>query len=81
MQRTKIKLVRGYGVVGMERTAIFFFVFLQPHLQHMDIPGWARGQIRATAVPYAAACSNTGSLTYQGRAGIEPESSETTLGP
>ena len=39
MQRTKIKLVRGYGVVGMERTAIFFFVFLQPHLQHMDIPG------------------------------------------
>ena len=67
----------------------YFFFFLRPHLQHMEVPGLGiesklplrptpqsqRHGIWAASVIYAAACSNAGSLTHRVRPGIKPASS------
>ena len=67
----------------------FFFFFLQPHPQHMEVPRLGLNQncscqsvpqlqphqIWATNAAYLAACSNVGSLTPWLRSGIQPASS------
>ena len=64
---------------------IFFFFFLQPHLQHTDTPGLGvnselqlsptpqpeQHHIQATSATYVTACSNTWSLTHWARPGIK----------
>ena len=50
------------------------FVFLGPHLQHMEVPQ-ARGRIGAAAAGQHHSHSNAGSLNHWARPGIEPTSS------
>ena len=68
------------------RRLFFFFVFLQPHLQHMEVPRLGVEQscscqptpqrwIWATFVTYTTACGNDGSLTHWVRPWFEPTSS------
>ena len=72
----------------------FFFLFLWPCLQHMEVPPTKSGiraaaeayttprqyWILATSVTYATACGNSRSLTHWTRPGLEPISSEETSG-
>ena len=48
----------------------YFFVFLGPHLQHMEIP-----RIQAASATNTAVHGNSGSLTHWARRGIIPASS------
>ena len=65
----------------------FFFVFLEPHAWHMEVPRlkgscshWPmpkpqQRQIWVSSATYTTAYSNAGSLTHWTRPGIEPASS------
>ena len=66
--------------------SFFFFVFLGPHLQHMDqelnrscgcppTPQPQQLRIRATSTTYTTAHSSAGSITHWASPGIEPVSS------
>ena len=60
--------------IALNFPQLCFFVFLGPHLQHMEVPGLGvesrlqvrptpqlrQHQIQATSVTYAAACGNNG---------------------
>ena len=68
----------------------FFFVFLGPHPQHMEVPRLGvqselscrptpqpqQCRIQVTSLTCAAACGNARSLTHSVRPGIEPASSQ-----
>ena len=41
----------------------FLFFFLQPHLQHMEVPRLGV-ELELLLLVYAASCGNTGSLTH-----------------
>ena len=68
----------------------FFFLFLWPHLQHMEVPrlgNWSCSHrptpqpqqcgFQAESATYTTAHSNAGSLTHWAGPGIEPASSWT----
>ena len=77
--------VNGFFVICFLFVCLFF-LFLLPHLWHMDDPGLGLNQscscqpipqpqyhqIWAASVIYTAACSNAGSLTHWMRPGIKP---------
>ena len=91
-------LLKSYSIFFLQNLSFFFFclfVFLGPHLQHMEVPrlrgsNWScscwpmpepqqRG-IRAASATYTPAHSNTGSLTHWARPGIESATSRFLVG-
>ena len=57
----------------------FFFFFLWPHLQHIEVPGFGvewepqpqQRQIQTTSATYTKACNNARSLSHWARPGIK----------